>query len=180
MKFARNIFPTQPIEILLRTLNDLGFPFMDSQRAETQTVRNVDLDRFMGTWFVQSHTPLLIDDHSTDQTETYNLNASGAIDVTYHFKRFGREFTLEPEGKVLNKKTNAHWSMRFFKVFPGDYLIVRLADDYSYTAVSVPSKKLVWIMSREKSMNEKVYQDLYDHLKKDGYSVESMRRVPQS
>jgi apolipoprotein D and lipocalin family protein len=179
MKFARNIFPTQPLEILLRSLNELGFPFMDSQRAETQTVRSVDLDRFMGTWFVQSHTPLLIDDHSSNQTETYQLNAEGAIDVTYRFKRFGKEFTMHPEGKVLNKKTNAHWSMRFFKVVPSDYLIVRLAEDYSYTAVSVPGKKLVWIMSREKYMDPKTFDDVYSNLKKDGYAVETMRRVPQ-
>jgi apolipoprotein D and lipocalin family protein len=154
-----------------------------SSVAETgyrdQTVPYVDLDRFMGPWYVQGHTPLVIDDHSENQVESYQLEANGTIATTYNFVRLGRQLTLRPKGWVADQGTNAHWKMQFMWPFKSDYLIVRLDPDYAVTVVSVPGKSLIWIMTRSRTMSPEDYQSVVDDLAADGYPVAKIRRVPQ-
>lgn len=152
---------------------------MAQDKIDAMTVPYVDLDRFMGPWYVQGHTPLVIDDHSSNQIESYELKDDGTIATTFTFERFGRTITLNPKGWVANKDTNAHWKMQFVWPLSSDYLIVRLDPDYGTTVISVPGKNLIWIMSRSAIMSDESYQSIVDDLAADGYSVEKIRRVPQ-
>ena len=144
------------------------------------TVAHVQLERFMGPWYVQGHTPLFVDDHSSNQIESYELKDDGTIETTFTFVRLGRTWTMRPKGWVANANTNAHWKMQFLWPFESDYLIVRLADDYATTVVSVPSKSYIWIMSRKATMSEESYQAIVSDLAADGYPVQNLRRVPQN
>ena len=69
--------------------------------------------------------------------------------------------------------------MQFLWPFKHDYLIVRLADDYSYTVVSIPSKTMIWIMTDTPDIDESLYKEIVEDLKDDGYAVESLDRVTQ-
>ena len=143
------------------------------------TVAYVELERFMGPWYVQGHTPMVIDDHATNQVETYTLNADGSIGTTFTFERYGHKFALHPIGTVADATTNAHWKMQFLWPFSSDYLIVRLAADYSITVVSVPDKSLIWIMSRTAQMDEAQYTAIVAELASAGYPVAKINRVQQ-
>lgn len=180
MKSSQSILTSTPLALLRDTLSKITTKVTGVKDPDALTVPVVDLPRFMGPWYVQGHTPLVIDNDSSDQVETYSLTPEGKIATTYEFRRFGRKFVMHPEGEVINTRTNARWNMRFFKVLPSTYLIVRLKDDYSLTVISVPSKKLVWIMTRTKTISENLYREVLEELKRDGYAVETMRRVPQS
>jgi apolipoprotein D and lipocalin family protein len=46
--------------------------------------------------------------------------------------------------------------------------------------VGLPSRKLLWIMSKDRTMDDAVYQRLLDVARQQGFPVEQMRRVPQS
>ena len=143
------------------------------------TVAHVELERFMGPWYVQGHTPMVIDDHASNQIETYTLNADGSIGTTFTFERDGHKFALHPTGTVADTTTNAHWKMQFIWPFSSDYLIVRLAADYSVTVVSVPDKSLIWIMSRSAQMPEAEYAAIVTELASAGYPVAKINRVQQ-
>ena len=179
MKHVHTLSHVNPFPSFARSLSSLGIPFVGHliNVQDLATVDYVDLERFMGAWRVQGHTPLLIDDDSTDQIETYVLNDEGKIDVTYQFTRYGKVFTMHPTAEIIDKDSNARWKMTFFGVFPNDYLIVRLAEDYSYTVVSVPSKKMIWIMSRMIHMSEIQFNEILQTLKSDDYPIEQIRRV---
>ena len=144
------------------------------------TVAAVDINRFMGDWYVQGHTPIFFDTDSSDQMESYQLDSKGGIDTHYSFKKDGTWHQFNPYGRIYNHKTKAHWKMQFLWPFSSDYLIVRLDDDYTYTVISVPDKDKIWIMSRQRQMPENLYQSIVDDLRRENYQVSSIRRVPQS
>ncbi len=150
-----------------------------ADKIREMIVPYVDIQRFMGPWYVQGHTPLVIDDDSSNQVETYELKEDGTIATTFNFERFGRQFTLNPKGWVFDKDTNAHWKMQFVWPMSSDYLIVRLKPDYSMTVVSVPGKDLIWIMTRTPVMSAEHYQLVVEDLRMDGYDLKNLRRVPQ-
>jgi apolipoprotein D and lipocalin family protein len=157
--------------------------FAGPKVGAAQTVDSVDLPRFMGDWYVQGHTPTLVDNNTMNQIESYKLEDDGTIATTYTFYRKypgGFQYKFTPKGRVFNTTTNAHWKMQFVWPLKGNYLIVRLAPDYSYTVVSVPKKDLIWIMSRSSEMSEDQYNAIVKDLASDGYPVESIRRVPQN
>ncbi len=149
--------------------------------SEFDTVDYVDLDRFMISWYVQAHTPSFIDKGGINQIESYKLNEKGEVETTFTFFKElgGKKRTLSPKATIHDKETNAHWKMQFIWPLKHDYLIVRLAEDYSYTVVSVPSKKMVWIMTDTPEIDEDLYEEIVEDLKNDGYAVESLDRVKQ-
>ena len=147
--------------------------------GDYKTVAFVDLPRFMGDWYVQGHTPVFFDKDSSDQRESYRLDADGGIVTEYTFKKNGSWNHYLPYGRVYQKKTNAHWKMQFLWPFSSDFLIVGLAPDYGICVISVPDKDQIWIMSRERHMSDLVYQSWVDELTRDGYATGELRRVPQ-
>jgi len=156
--------------------------FAGPEVGQAQLVDYVDLERFMGDWYVHGHTPTLVDNGSMNQIESYKLEDDGTIATTYTFYRKypgGFQFKFTPKGRVFDTVTNAHWKMQFVWPFKGNFLVVRLAPDYSYTVVSVPKKDLIWIMSRAKEMDDAQYDAIVKDLAADGYPVETIRRVPQ-
>ena len=167
------------MKILLLSLMTL-FPSFSSA-SEFDTVDYVDLDRFTIPWFVQAHTPTFIDRGGVNQIESYKLNSKGEVETTFTFynKLNGKKTTLSPKATIHDTNTNAHWKMQFLWPFKHDYLIVRLADDYSYTVVSIPSKTMIWIMTDTPDIDESLYKEIVEDLKDDGYAVESLDRVTQ-
>lgn len=145
-----------------------------------QTVDYVDIERFMGPWYVHGHTPLFIDTNAINQMESYELKEDGKIATTFNFDRFGRNWTLTPTAQVADQVTNAHWKMQFVWPLKSDYLIVRLDDDYETTVISVPDKTLIWIMSRSSQMTDGTYNAFLEDLILDGYPVETIQRVSHS
>mmetsp|Transcript_23382 Transcript_23382/g.28823 ORF Transcript_23382/g.28823 Transcript_23382/m.28823 type:complete len:88 (-) Transcript_23382:327-590(-) len=65
------------------------------------------------------------------------------------------------------------WTAKPYKLpFIGlDYIIMDLAEDYSWTVVGHPSRKWLWIMSRETTMNEAVYGKAVEFSKENGFDV---------
>jgi len=59
------------------------------------------------------------------------------------------------------------------------YLIIDLADDYSYTVIGVPSRKYLWIMARDSSLPYDIYQSILTKVKKQGYDLDKIQMVPQ-
>jgi apolipoprotein D and lipocalin family protein len=58
-----------------------------------------------------------------------------------------------------------------------DYLIIDLADDYSWTAIGVPNQKYLWIMSRDWNFSDQKVQEVLSRLKAKGYDSENTVRV---
>lgn len=140
----------------------------------------VDLDRFMGTWYVHGYTPTLIDAHAFNATETYEIGENGRILTTYRFNAdaaSGPEKTYRPSARVVNTTTNAEWRMRFFGLISAPYLILYVSDDYEYTVIGHPDRDLAWIMSRSPQIDAMRYAELRDELEQRSFALSKFQRV---
>ncbi len=140
----------------------------------------VELERFMGTWYVHGYTPTFMDKDPFGATETYKLNNSGKIETTYRYNvgdSNGKEKVLRPIGWVFDETNNAEWRMRFFGVLTSPYYILHVDDVYQHTVVGHPGKKMSWIMSRSPEIDEQVYESLLNELREREYDLEAIERM---
>ncbi len=139
----------------------------------------VDLDRFMGKWYVHGYTPTLIDPAAYNPTETYERAADGRILTTYQFNAGdfdGKQKTYRPVARIFDKESNAEWRMRFFGVINAPYLIIYVSEDYRYTVIGHPDRDLAWIMSRSPEIAEDQYGQLLSELEKRNFDLSTFRR----
>ena len=140
----------------------------------------VDLDRFMGTWYVQGYSPTFLDKDARDATETYVLREDGKIATTYRF-RTGPEApwkAYHPVGTVVPGTNNAEWRMRFFRVISQPYLVLHVDEAHQETIIGHPNREMMWIMTRSPEIAEADYQRLVGLLRERGFDLGKLKRVP--
>ncbi len=153
-----------------------------TDRPELETVDFVDLDQFMGDWYVIANIPTFIEKGAHNAIETYAMNDDGTVDTRFTFYRnsFDGKFKqYNPRGFVRDDGTNALWGMRFIWPFKADYRIIYLNDDYTQTIIGRQKRDFVWIMARDPEIPEEEYQELVRFLYSVGYNTDDIQLVPQ-
>jgi apolipoprotein D and lipocalin family protein len=149
---------------------------------EMKTVDYVDLERFMGDWYVIANIPTFLEKGAHNAVETYEMNEDGTIATTFTFRDGsfdGEKKEYNPKGFVRDTGSNALWGMRFIWPIKADYRIVYLDDDYSQTIIGRQKRDFVWIMAREPKISEEDYQMLLGVVESLGYDLSKVERVPQ-
>lgn len=147
-----------------------------------EAVAQVDLQRFMGDWYVIANIPTYVEKGAHNAVESYHLDEDGSIATTFTFRMDGfdgPEKQYHPRGFVREGTGNAIWGMQFIWPIKGDYRITYLTNDYSRTVISRNKRDYVWIMARTPQISEREYQDMLDHVREAGYELSSLRKVPQ-
>ncbi|MDH4000899.1 MAG: lipocalin family protein [Xanthomonadales bacterium] len=147
-----------------------------------ETVNYVDLERFMGDWYVIANIPTFVEKGAHNAVESYHLDDDGTIATTFTFRKDafdGKEKTYRPRGFVRDTTTNAEWGMQFVWPIKGDYRIIYLAEDYSTTIIGRNKRDYVWLMSREPEMPAAEYQKAVQFITEAGYDISQLQRVPQ-
>lgn len=161
--------------LLLTTLNAC-------QSVETlPTVDYVDLERFMGDWYVIANIPTPIETQAYNPTESYRLNQDGTVATTFAFNKGGfdeERKEYHPTGFVAQGSGNAVWGMQFLWPFKADYRIVYLDDDYEKTIIGRNRRDYVWIMARSPEVTRAEYEELVTRVEAMGYSTERLRKSP--
>ena len=154
----------------------------NSNHQIMKTVPFVDIHRFMGDWYVIANIPTFIEKRATNAVESYRLNDKGEVETTFTFYQdspTGKKKVYNPIGFIFNTETNAEWRMQFIWPFKLPFLIIDLADDYSYTVVGVPNRKYVWIMARESKLSNDIYEKIINRLAGIGYDVSKVQKIMQ-
>ena len=147
-----------------------------------QTVDNVDLERFMGDWYVIANIPTFLEKNAYNAVENYALNDDGTIATTFTFCKGGfdgEKKRYTPKGFVRDTDTNATWGMRFVWPVKADYRIVYLDDDYTRTVIARQKRDFVWIMARTPHIPDHQYDALVEFAVSLGYEASKINRVPQ-
>ena len=153
-----------------------------SSGPDMKTVDYVDLERFMGDWYVIANIPTFLEKGAHNAVESYALNDDGTIDTTFVFRDGSFDGELKrynPKGFVRDTQTNATWGMRFIWPIKADYRIVYLDDDYSTTIIGRQKRDFVWIMARESQIPDEEYDRLLEFVASIGYDISDIERVPQ-
>ena len=87
----------------------------------------------------------------------------------------------ESVGKAKPNKNGQPGQLRvsFFGPFYGDYYILDLAPDYSYSVVGSSSPKYLWILSRTPQLTTEVKNKIVSNLQRRGYDTAKLIWVEQ-
>ena len=69
----------------------------EKEFGELRTVDYVDLERFMGDWYVIANIPTFIEKGAVNAVESYELDSKGRINTTFTFRKGS---STGPEKKV--------------------------------------------------------------------------------
>lgn len=153
-----------------------------SQKSPS-VVSKVDLNRYKGLWYEIARLPNFFERKLKCTSATYILREDGRITVLNK-----GNYLSDPEKStsskgvawIPDKKYPAKLKVQFFWPFTGDYWIMDLDQEYRYVLVGDPSAKYLWILAREKKMDEQTYQMLLKKAIDNGYNVKSIIRVEQN
>jgi apolipoprotein D and lipocalin family protein len=150
--------------------------------SEMKTVDHVDIERFMGPWYVIANIPTFLEKGAHNAVETYSLNDDGTIATNFTFRKDGfdgKAKEYNPKAFVLDDESNARWGMRFVWPIKADYRIVHLDDEYATTVIGRQSRDFVWIMARTPTISDLEYDQLVAFVESIGYDISKLERVPQ-
>jgi len=147
-----------------------------------RTEASVDLERFMGDWYVIANIPTFLEKDAYNAVESYRLDENGVIHTTFQFNKGGINGPLKtyhPKGFIRDKKSNAVWGMQFIWPIKGDYRIIYLDQDYSVTIIGRNKRDYVWLMARTPQISEERYREAVKFIADAGYDTAELQRVPQ-
>ncbi len=147
-----------------------------------KTVDHVDIQRFMGDWYVIACIPTPYETEVYNAIESYQLDEDGTIATTFTFHKGafdGPLKTYKPRGFIVNSTTNATWGMQFIWPIKAEYLITYLTDDYTQTVVARNKRDYVWIMARKPEIPEVDYIRIEEMLAAQGYDSSRLIKIPQ-
>ena len=142
----------------------------------------VDLDRYMGKWYVIAHIPPSVTENAYNSIERYEQTEPGKIATTFTYREGGFDGepkTMKPTGTVIENTQNAVWAMRFYWVMRMQYLISYVDADYQTTIVARDKRDYVWIMARSPQIDDATYDSLVQKVADYGYDTSKLRKVPQ-
>jgi lipocalin len=145
--------------------------------AQMDVVKNVDLNRYAGTWYDSFEKNL------TGVTATYTLRDDGRIGVLnqgYKNTLDGRLKKARAVAKVPDPEQPGRLKVYFVPFFGAAYNILELDQEhYSYALVGSSSPDYLWILGREPFMKDETYQMLVNKAAGRGYDVTRLIRVLQ-
>ncbi len=147
-----------------------------------RTVDYVDLNRFMGNWYVIGSLPTVFEKDVYNGIESYRLSEDGIVETTFTFNKGGFDGplkTYQPRAYVRDSKSNSVWDMQFVWPLKAEYRIIYLNDDYTQTVIGRTKRDYVWIMARIPSIPQADYDLLIQFIADQGYDVSKIQKVPQ-
>jgi apolipoprotein D and lipocalin family protein len=146
------------------------------------TVNVVDINKYAGTWYEIARLPNRFEKGLECVSATYTVRNNGKIDV------LNKGYLTEKNHK-LKKINGLAWvpsaeypgrlKVRFFWPFSGNYYIISLDENYSYALVGDPSRKYLWILSKSKNLDNKIYSELLNVAKMNGFNIEKVIKTNQ-
>lgn len=135
--------------------------FCSCSNPELPTVPNVEVEKYMGTWYEIASFPSSFQKGCSCSKADYQLSDDKSyVKVINSCIKKGKQGAVLGKAFVVEGSGNAKLRVQFFWPFKADYYIIALADDYSYAMVGHPNREYLWILSRSKIMDENIFNQL--------------------
>jgi apolipoprotein D and lipocalin family protein len=157
------------------------FTTAKSQKSPS-VVSSVDLNRYKGMWYEIARLPNFFERKLKCTSALYTLRDDGRITVVnkgYYISDPKKFTSSKGIAWIPDKNSPAKLKVQFFWPFSGDYWIMVLDKEYKYVLVGDPSVKYLWILAREKNMDESTYKMLLQKAVDNGYDVKTIIKVEQ-
>ena len=146
-------------------------------------IEALDVSRYMGTWYELAKFPNRFQKKCISNTKAeYSLKKDRSVQVINRCKLENGEMD-EAVGvaRQVGDATSPIFEVRFapawLSFIPavwGDYWIIDLDKDYQLVAISEPTRKYLWVLSRKSKVDQETYQRLLVRLANKGFDVSKL------
>jgi len=146
--------------------------------------QQMDVQKYMGKWYVVGHVPTFIDRNTSNGVEEYVWDeASKQINVKFTYMDLARTKTSTVlQTATLVNEYNTEWKLSVpvsFVSLSLSYLIMHFEDDYSACIVGNPGRQVLYIMARTPEMDPALYEKMLNISEGQGYTRSDIKLVPQ-
>ena len=148
----------------------------------TTTVGNLDIEKYLGTWYEIARFPHSFEKGLVGVTATYSMRKDGKIRVVNQGFKGGLDGKIskaEGKAKIPDPADTSKLKVSFFLFFYGDYYVMELDEEYRWAMIGSSSPNYFWILSRTPQMDPEVYQMLLNNAKERGYDLDPLIEVDQ-
>jgi len=156
--------------------------FAASAYVKKLPFQDLELTKYMGTWYEIARMPNNFEKGLIRVTATYSIKKDGRVEV----KNQGYPETDLQNPKIAigdayipNKKRTGALRVSFFWPFYAGYNVVALDPNYQWAMVSGDTPEYLWILSRTKTLDSKIYSDLIKLAKDLGINTDLIEKIPQ-
>jgi apolipoprotein D and lipocalin family protein len=152
----------------------------EDERPPLRAVGWLDLDRYMGRWYLIANVPNYAERGNLAPYVEYSRRTDGRIDDKYTaYEQFGGPpFSKDGYIEIVNPMTHAEGRITFLPPLWRDYAVIFLDPDYRYTVVGLQDRDYVWFFAREPQVADDVYAKMLDAARANGFDVTQILRFP--
>lgn len=139
-------------------------------------VQPFDKEKYLGKWYEIARLDFRFERNLNNTTANYSLNKDGTIRVVnrgFNYKK-GEWKEAAGKAKFVSAANEAKLKVSFFGPFYSGYNVIAIDPAYQYALVAGEDLKYLWLLSREKTMPEKVKQDYLKLARDVGYNTSEL------
>lgn len=147
-----------------------------------QPVSGFEVNRYLGKWYEIARLDHTFERNLSNVTAEYSLRERGGIDVLNkgYDKRKGEWREIKGVARFMGEKNVGSLKVSFFGPFWGGYHVIALdKENYCYSMVAGPIRSYLWILSRDKMLEQKIVAELVARAKQWDFDTEKLMYVEQ-
>jgi len=155
---------------------------INKNNVDLTTVKQLDLERYMGTWYEIARFNHSFERNLEGVTATYKLRPDGKITVInqgYKNTLNGKLSRAKGKAKQPNPDEPGKLKVSFFLFFYADYYILELDENYRWVLIGSSTDKYLWILSRTPELDKKTLNYIIGKAKQRGYDTSKLIWVKQ-
>ncbi|UKI56274.1 MAG: lipocalin family protein [Treponema succinifaciens] len=145
----------------------------EKSNANLEPVRNFELERYLGKWYEIGRFDFKWEKNLKNVTADYSLNKNGTVKVVNSGYDYVSKEQKQSVGKAkfAGNQNSGSLKVSFFWSFYSDYKIIALDSEYNYALVAGANKKLLWILSRTKTIPADIKENYIQTAQNAGYDL---------
>lgn len=150
--------------------------------APLTVVADLDLTRYLGLWYEVARYPNRFERDCVAVTAEYGALPDGRISVRNSCRRRGFDAPLDVVEGTARVEGPGQLSVNFVRWLPfvrGGYYVLDVTPDYSLAVVGEPGGRFGWVLARSPRITPAQWAHAEAVLRRNGYDLTDLYRVPQ-
>jgi apolipoprotein D and lipocalin family protein len=148
-----------------------------------KTVPKLDISRYLGRWYEIGRFQHKFEKNLVGATAEYSLRKDGRVEVLNSgFKKSldGKYSSVKAVAWVPDPKVPGALVVKFFGLFPADYLVFGLDEEnYQWAVVGNNSRQFLWFLTRTPEVSPELLEKMKSIAIAQGYDLSGLYIVPQ-
>jgi apolipoprotein D and lipocalin family protein len=142
-----------------------------------EPITGFDLDRYLGQWYEVARLDHSFERNMSNVSAYYSRGDKGEIRVVNRGfdENSGKWKDIEGRGYFIGDQKVGSLKVSFFGPFYGGYHIIALdKENYRYAMVAGPQRSYLWILSRDRTLDQSVLSDLVSKASDWGFETDKL------